>query len=137
MAEKRVTLPFQRSLRFNKVPFRKFFDRIREIPVEKLSHLEHTHGEIFVSIELSNDRRYFYAHMTNAFAEWFRLNTFTGGSIELIQQRKIMTDGESQYTDEFLFLVEEAQILGSVWLDYKSKTEVENFWKLKHQIPDK
>ena len=81
-------------------------------------------NEVFLTIDGINRSFYYYVTLTKEFKEWADRNTFVKPySIEIIQQRN--------NKNKFLVKIEETAILGSIWLDYKSKREIERFFKIK------
>ena len=121
---------YSKTIYFKDVPLNKFFVGFRKIDI--MNHKSNKgENEIFLSIETKSGRFYYYAEMTNGLKEWLRRNTFTGcGGIEIIQQRESGTT-EQIFTNEFLVVAEESSIIGNLYLDYKDKVEIEDFFKIK------
>jgi len=85
--------------------------------------------EIFVWVKDGSYRSY-YATMSPNFHRWVKENTFCYPQISVSVIRQ-------QNSDTFLLLVEESQIIGSRWLDYKSIEEVEMWLKTSKDINTK
>jgi len=125
-----------KTLKFHKTPLSKLFSSVRQIDIFK--NKEHhpkdeNDKEIFISIN-GEKTAYFYGTMTPEFHEWIRRNTFVYPrvAIEIIQQRTHdLKTKKTKWHNRFLVIVEETSILGSTWLDYKTKKEIEQFFGVK------
>lgn len=112
-----------RFLWCHKIPLTDLFEGFREIDLFK-DKTKAMNGEVFLSMDNIGHRnnRYFYIRPTKAFEEFLKKQFFTGCSgIEIIQQRN--------KPNIFLVKCDEARILGSVWLDYKNRGEIEDYFK--------
>jgi len=126
-----------RSLHAFRVPLSDMFESVRE---DQDFKVKKEPGEYFLSVKAEGINRYYWVRLTPSFAEYMKHNTFTGISgFEVIQQQKTieplerMPDSNAYkfvYIDSFLVVAEESQILGSVYLDYKEKTDIFDFFGL-------
>jgi len=98
---------------------------------------EHTQkiDELFMGIETEKGRFYYYIIPTTKFFNLILNHLFTYiGMILFIQQVKVSSK-EKTFLDEFMIVVEEAEMIGNIYIDYKPKSEVFKFFKLEKLKP--
>lgn len=102
------------------VPLYRLITSYREI--KDLLKDKRQSDEMFIHLDtFTTESRYFYAKLTPDFKEWLNVGMLTGcGCINFIQQRNA--------PDTFLIVCEENTILGSAWLDYRTKEEILKFF---------
>lgn len=123
-------------LHFYQVPLSKLF--VDAVPFDKKLKGEFTadkkqflyDGRVYCTIRDEHGWTSCLVKLTPEFEAWILAHTFGYIHLELVQQSRWNPQTRtSRFADTYLITVEESEIIGCRWIDYKPKAEIEAFFR--------